>query len=334
MNSKKWNKIVDSNDSKIYHLYEWGTLLNEVHGHKLIYLEEDKGGFPLAYVKSYIFGNRLISLPFADYGGPCTTDEKTGDKLVAKAESAAKELNVDFIEIRAPSKQHFKILENHGFIKRNDYVTFILHLDKERDELWKNLEKENRTAVRKAKKNNIKITEVKNKSDLKIFYTLYLKTMKKLGSPPQSYKFFEMVWDLFYPQNLKILFAIYDNKCIASALFFKHKDTIHYSYGCSLREYAKFRPNNLLFWTLIEWGCENGFKYLDFGRTRENSGVWLFKKKWGGELVTMPYFYKFYKKELKERQEIEYEKVSDLWGKYMPEFVANKIGPWIIKQIG
>jgi hypothetical protein len=74
MNSKNWNKIVDSDNSKIYHLYEWGTLLNEVHGHKLIYLEEDKGVFPMAYVKSFIFGNRLISLPFADYGGPCTND--------------------------------------------------------------------------------------------------------------------------------------------------------------------------------------------------------------------------------------------------------------------
>jgi hypothetical protein len=48
MNSKKWNKIVDSNDSRIYHLYEWGRLLNEVHGHKRIYLGDDFLELPLS----------------------------------------------------------------------------------------------------------------------------------------------------------------------------------------------------------------------------------------------------------------------------------------------
>lgn len=334
INPKKWNEIVNHNNSKIYHLYEWGRLLNDVHGHKLIYLEDDKGVFPLACVKSFIFGNRLISLPFADYGGPCTNDKETADTLVARAEDAAEELDVDFIEIRSPRKEYFGIFEKHDFVRRDDYVTFILHLDKDVERLWKSIAQENRTAIRKARKSGVEVVEAKNKSDLRAFYELYLKTMKRLGSPPQPRKFFETVWDLFYPERLKILFAVHDNKCIASALFFKHRDTIHYSYGCSLREYAKFRPNNLLFWTLIEWGAENGFKYLDFGRTREKSGVWLFKRKWGGELVKMPYFYKFYKKELKERQEIQYGQLSKLWSKYMPEFIANKIGPWIIKQIG
>jgi FemAB-related protein (PEP-CTERM system-associated) len=334
MNSKKWNKIVDSKDSKIYHLYEWGTLLNEVHGHKLIYLEENKGVFPLAYVKSYIFGNRLISLPFADYGGPCTNDKETVDILITKTEKTAEELDVNFIEIRSPSEEYLNIFEKHGFVRRDDYFTFILDIDREVEDLWKIIGRKNRNMVRKAEKNGVGIVEAKNKSDLKVFYGLYLKTMKKLGSPPQPYKFFERVWDLFYPENLMIPLATYNDRYIGGSLFFIRKDTIHHAYNCSLKEYLELGQNDLMQWYIIKWGNENGFKYLDFGRTREGAGNVLFKRRWGGESVMMPYFYKFYKKELKEREEVKYEGVSKLWGKYMPEFVANRIGPWIIKQIG
>jgi FemAB-related protein (PEP-CTERM system-associated) len=334
IDKKKWNDIINCHTSKIYHLYEWGRLVNEVHGQKLIYLEEDKGVFPLAYVKSFIFGNRLISLPFADYGGPCTNDKETTDELISKGENTGKELNVDFIEIRSPCEEHFDIFKKHGFVRRDDYFTFILELDREVEELWRIIGRKNRNMVRKAEKSDVKIVEAKSKSDLKAFYTSYLKTMKRLGSPPQPYKFFETIWNLFYPKNLIIPLATYNDMHIGGSLFFIHKDTIHHAYNCSLKDYLGLGQNDLMQWYIIKWGNENGFKYLDFGRTRENAGNVLFKKRWGGELVKMPYFYKFYKKELKEREEIQYEGLSKLWSKYMPEFVANRIGARIIKQVG
>ena len=334
MNSKNWNEIVNHNNSKIYHLYDWGRLLNEVHGHKLIYLEEDNGVFPLAHVKSFIFGNRMISLPCTDYGGPCTNDKETADILVTRTEDTAEDLDVDFVEIRSPSEEHFDIFEKHGFVRRDDYFTFILDLNREAKELWKIIGRKNRNMVRKAEKNGVKIVEAVNKNDLSVFYGLYLKTMKKLGSPPQPYKFFETIWDMFYPKKVIIILAKCNDKYIGGSLFFLHKDTIHHSYNCSLKEHLGLGQNNLMQWHIIKWGNENGFKYLDFGRTRKNAGNVLFKRRWGGELVKMPYFYKFYKKELKEREEIQYEGLSKLWGKYMPEFIANRIGPWIIKQIG
>jgi lipid II:glycine glycyltransferase (peptidoglycan interpeptide bridge formation enzyme) len=85
---------------------------------------------------------------------------------------------------------------------------------------------------------------------------------------------------------------------------------------------------------MIKEGCDSGLKVFDFGRTRKDSGVYSFKKGWGGEEVPMTYYYKFYKRELKERQEIRYRGISKLWSKLMPNFLAKKLGPWLIKQIG
>ena len=335
MNSKDWDSVVlTHNNSKIYHLYDWGILLNEVHNHKVIYLAESDGVFPLALVKSHIFGDRLISLPFADYGGLCCYNEKIAEKLVSECQEIAQESGMDFIEVRCPGNQYFDMFSKQGFVRRDDYVTFILTLGRTIEELWRGIGDKNRNMVRRAESRGVQVTEARNKADLKAFYLLYRKTMKKLGSPPQPYKFFERIWSLFYPEHLLVLTAMHDTKCIASGIFFLHNGIIHHAYGCSLRESLDLAPNNLIQWQVIKWGNEQGFKQFDFGRTRRNDGNVLFKRRWGGELVNMPYFYKFYKRELKERQEVKYKSLSRLWSEYMPESIASKVGPWLIKQIG
>ncbi|MCH7604803.1 GNAT family N-acetyltransferase [Patescibacteria group bacterium] len=335
MVSKQWNNIVTSHCKATYYLSEWGKLLQTVFGYPLVYLEYKQGVFPLVHVKSFLFGNRLISLPFADYGGPCAADENSLEELIGKAEEAASNLNVDFVELRMPEKNSWNALEKHGFVKRNEYVTFVIDLDQDTEKLWQNIGGKNRNMVRNAQKSNVKIVHAKEGSDVKIFYRLYLKTMKRLGSPPQPLLFFETMWNLFYPGHLLISMAKVNNTYVASDLFFLYKDRIHYAYGCSVsKDITATGLHNLLLWDIIEWGNKHGFQYLDLGRTREGQGTMLFKKRWGGEQIAMPYFYKFYKKELKQRQELTYKRLSNLWARAMPEPIANRIGPWIIKQIG
>lgn len=331
---ENWDDVANFCDSKIYHLRAWGDLINKVHGYKLVYLQEENGVFPLAFVKSAIFGSRLISLPFADYGGFCAKDEAASRSLIEQAERAAQELKVDFLEVRTPAaSKDFTIFQEKGFVRRDDYSTFILDLTKSPDQLWQEIGPKNRNMVRLAQKNGVEVTEVKTRDDLKIFYNLYLATMKRLGSPPQAFKFFTAIFEIFSEKNRRVLLVRQGNKCLAGGLFFFYKNTIHHSYGCSLAT-AALGANNLILWSVIKNGQAQGFKTLDLGRTRENAGNVLFKKRWGGSMVKMPYFYKFYKKELKQRQEIKYQKLAGLWRDFLPKFIADKIGPWLIKQIG
>jgi FemAB-related protein (PEP-CTERM system-associated) len=330
-----WSELVEhSDDCTVYHLRQWGTLLEEVHGHKLVYLQKDKGIFPLAYVRSMIFSNRLISLPFADYGGLYAQDEETAEELISECQERAQRLGVDFIEIRCPNARYFEMLTQYGFVKRDDYSTFVLQLDRNVEELWKSIGEKKKKKVRKAGRVGIHTIEATDKADLKTFYMLYQKTMKRLGSPPQPYRFFERMWDLLYPRNMTMFLVRYEGDYIAGKLVFLHNKTIYQAYNPSLSEYYNLAPNDLVQWDLIKWGNEHRFRQLNFGRSRKNEGPELFKQQWGGESVSMPYFYRFYNKELSERQEVRYRWISTLWSKYMPERVANRVGPLIIKQIG
>ena len=70
IDKKEWNNIVkEDENSTIFHLYEWGNIMEDIHNQKFICVRVGDCVLPLSYVRSFIFGNRLISMPFGDYGG-------------------------------------------------------------------------------------------------------------------------------------------------------------------------------------------------------------------------------------------------------------------------
>ncbi|MFO8009304.1 MAG: GNAT family N-acetyltransferase [Dehalococcoidia bacterium] len=337
MDSTRWNEHVeDCAEGHVFHRYEWGALLSNVHGHEPVYLKHGEGIFPLALIRSRLFRTRLISLPFADYGGPCNADAEAVEQMLFSTERIALKSKADFVEIRAPGKEHFDILISKGFVRRDDYFTYLTDLNGGIDTLWKMIGEVNRSNVRKAEKNGVTLKMAENAEDLSGFYGLYLETMKKLGSPPHPYEFFQNLWELFYPAYVTIPMAMYEGKCIASGVFLLHTHKILYWFGVSTRQHLKLRPNNFLVWQMLRWGSINGYREFDFGRTREGAGNAFFKRHFGGQFKEMPYFYKIYKDgaALPQRPENKHDRISTLWAGYMPHFAARRIGPWLKAQIG
>src|SRR2546428_4233228 len=72
---KSWDRFVESHPrATVAHLSAWGQIAREVYGHEPVYLraEEDgeiRGVLPLVLVSGRLFGRRLVSMPFLDYGG-------------------------------------------------------------------------------------------------------------------------------------------------------------------------------------------------------------------------------------------------------------------------
>ena len=120
--------------------------MEDIHNMKFICIREGDCALPLSYVKSFIFGNRLISMPFADYGGPSSknVNKKDMDLILKRTKKIANNLNVDFVEIRSPNDSYIPFFEENGFEKRDDYVTFKINLEKNKKELWLDMESERR----------------------------------------------------------------------------------------------------------------------------------------------------------------------------------------------
>ncbi|HEU5322339.1 MAG TPA: hypothetical protein VFX28_16155, partial [Methylomirabilota bacterium] len=72
---KAWDRFVERHPlATVAHLGGWGRVAGRAYGHEAIYLAaaadgEVVGVLPLVLVRSRLFGRRLVSMPFLDYGG-------------------------------------------------------------------------------------------------------------------------------------------------------------------------------------------------------------------------------------------------------------------------
>jgi lipid II:glycine glycyltransferase (peptidoglycan interpeptide bridge formation enzyme) len=149
-----------------------------------------------------------------------------------------------------------------------------------------------RRNIRVAERRGVTIERGDGVADLKTFYRLHIVTRKRLGVPVQPWKFFELIGRDMLEKGLgHILLAYQNNECIASAVFLYWNKILTYKYGASNASSLQSKPNDLLFWTAIDWGCKNGFTSLDFGRTDySNDGLRAFKSGWGAEEKPLIYY--------------------------------------------
>ena len=187
---KAWDEyLFKSNHSTFYHQIGWRNVVGKTYKHKPVYLvaKEDgeiKGILPLFLMKSMLFGKKLVSVPFAPYGGVCTDNGTIENALVEEAKRITEECDADYLELRNLNlnKNELELATN------NSYVTFVLNLSQDSDIVWKKFNNKVRNAIRKALKSNL---EISHDNNIKEFYGLYTKNMRDLGTPPHSYAFFK-----------------------------------------------------------------------------------------------------------------------------------------------
>jgi CelD/BcsL family acetyltransferase involved in cellulose biosynthesis len=125
------------------------------------------------------------------------------------------------------------------------------------------------------------------------FYRLHCLTRRKLGVPVQPKRFFEGLWAKVIKQNLGfVLLAYRSEQPLAGAVLLSWNGQLILKYSASDPSQLRFSPNNLILWTAIDWGCRNGYRLLDFGRTEiADSGLRNFKRGWASTEVPLLYSY-------------------------------------------
>lgn len=90
-----WDSYVyESDAATFYHQIGWRNVVLKTYGHKPRYLvaRGDDGGItgvlPMFLMESRVFGRKLVSVPFAPYGGVCADDAGVGRALVEEGKRA------------------------------------------------------------------------------------------------------------------------------------------------------------------------------------------------------------------------------------------------------
>ena len=83
-------------------------------------------------------------------------------------------------------------------------------------------------------------------------------------------------------------------------------------------------------WNNLKYGCECGYKWLDFGRSPVNSGNYDYKKRWGAEEIPLHYYY-LEKMGYLPNQD-KYSQLAKYWSK-IPLPITKIFGPLIRERI-
>ena len=324
---KEWDNFIEqSSNSTFFHQIGWKNVVERTYKHKPVYLiarkeGEVKGVLPLFLMRSMIFGKKLVSVPFAPYGGVCTDDKTIENALIEEAKRITKELGVDYLELRNMTTK-----QGSDLLVKSLQVTSVLDLDPNPDIIWKKMKRDKRRGIKKAKEANLEI--IWGPEGLRDFYGIYTKTMWHLGTPVHSINFFENIIHEF-PDSIDIITVKYKNKAIASIFLLFFKEVAISGWSGSLREYSRLYPNNFAYWEVLKYCCEKGYKFFDFGRSMPNSGIHKFKKSFGAE--TKYLYYQYYLNNKNEIPDITVTSpmrrlFAGIWKK-LPITIANSIGP-------
>ena len=341
----RWDAFVEAHPHGwLYHLSAWKEILEDsfkhMTGHYIVRLDQSgkiQAGLPLFHVKSWLTGNRLVSVPYATLFDPLVNNQEDMSELWKAATTLSVKLKTSYLEIRTLSESAY--LKGEGLKAQSYYKHHYLPLGVGLKKLRSSFD---RTCIRqkinRAEKSDLTTRTTSDTTDLDNFYKLYSITRKQHGRPPLPYKFIKNILETLQPSKKAfLLIAEHKQRQVAGLILFKYKNRMSAEYAASDRSMWTLSPNHLLFWEAIKIAVTDGWEIFDFGRTApDNTGLMNFKKRWGSEICDLPIF--FYPKESAKAKDAPHEsRGHKIIGKVCtnaPNFILPHIGSFCYRHMG
>ncbi len=332
--SARWDAFVLAHpQATFFHRSGWLRVIERVFGHRGFYLYAERDGaiegvLPLAEVKSRLFGHAVTSLPFAVYGGVAALNDDAAAALEAEAEKIARGQGAEHLEYRYLGETR------HADWPRQDlYVTFRKAILPDEEANMLAIPRKQRAMVRKGIANGLK-AEVDANADR--FFDLYADNVLRHGTPAMPKKYFQALLDEFGADAEVLTVTGADGRPLSSVLSFYFRDEVLPYYAGDDEAARGLAANDYKYWELMRRACARGLKVFDYGRSKQGTGPYAFKKNWGFEPQPLSYEYRLFKRDAipqNNPNNPKYQLMIKAWRK-LPIGVANWLGPFIVKNLG
>jgi FemAB-related protein (PEP-CTERM system-associated) len=321
-----------SPQATFFHRSGWQRIMREVFRHDTHYLYALDGGrvtgvLPLAHVKSMLFGNALTSLPFAVYGGAAADDVATATALEQEAERIAHQLGVQHLEFRHTERRH------PDWPEQDLYVTFRKEILPDEAANMLAIPRKQRAMVRKGIKNELK-AEID--PDVDRFFAVYADNVHRHGTPALPRRYFQELRREFGDDCEVLTVTAPDGRVLSSVLTFYFRDEVLPYYAGDDLAARDLAANDFKYWELMRRACARGLKVFDYGRSKQGTGPYAFKKNWGFEPTPLHYEYRLYKRDAVPQNNpanAKYKLMIETWRR-LPLGVANWLGPFVVRSLG
>lgn len=302
--------------------FRWDTHYLAVHGTAGL-----EGILPLVRLRSRLFGDFLVSLPYVNYGGTLATTGAADRLLLEAAVDLAKALGVSHMELREQAPRE------PAWPARTEKVGMQCSLAASADEHWSRLPAKLRSQVRRPEKAGA-TARSGGAELLPRFYAVFARNMRDLGTPVYGRSFFATI-AAELPGHTEVVLAELDGAPVAAGLLLHFGGRTEIPWASSLRSANHLGVNMLLYWECLKRAIQRGSSVFDFGRSTRDSGTYRFKRQWGAEPVPMYWHYWLRGGGPMPRlnpSNPRYALAISAWQR-LPLWVANTVGPRIVRNL-
>ena len=331
--AQRWDEFIFAcPEATFFHRAAWQGIIADVFRHPTYFLYAEiagqiQGVLPLAHVKSMLFGNALVALPFAVYGGVAATNPEAVSALEKEAQALAQRLGVDHLEFRNVNPR------NPSWPTQDLYVTFRKEILPDVEANMLAIPRKQRAMVRKGIKNGLISTVDRNSNR---FFKVFADNVHRHGTPAMPKRYFDTLLQVFGDDCEVLTVTGPDGQLLSSVLSFYFRDEVLPYYAGDDESARNLAANDFKYWELMRRSCERGLKVFDYGRSKQGTGPYAFKKNWGFEPQPLHYEYCLYKRDSipqNNPNNAKYKLFIEAWRR-MPIGLANWLGPHIVRNLG
>jgi hypothetical protein len=238
-----------------YQTDEWAKLKGE-HGYRTL-----RSGNTYIYVKDILVG-RFVDIQYPN-DPQATMDE------------ALEEIGPSFVQLLNDPQYSGHVFTPRG--REHRKTSFKVALDRSVTQLWENLKKQNRNAIRQAERKGCEFRVGTVADDFEQFYDIYHKVAESKGFVPLSRRIIHRVFRS--PLSKTYVVSVHDKP--ASVAMVLHSDSVaRFWYGAGSPQFYEFRPSNFLHWNIMLAAKSRGCLYYDLDVASPES---IFKPSFGAQ---------------------------------------------------
>lgn len=300
---ERWEPFVQGHpDGLVYHSPVWLKALAQEYSRRPLCLafEDLSGGLrgilPLLSTKglplarSTLSSRRLSSLPRTPVAGPLALQEHVARKLVRAAIERVEAAGDARLELKVISPRYDAVVPGLRAVPWR--FSYVVPLPSE-----PGLRPRAEWAFRRAGRLGVRVREASSEEDLRVWYQLYLETMRAHLLPARPFRFFDYLWKSMLPRGLMVLLMAEQVQPagrvpLAGSLFFEFQSRVCCAFNGSRRDALHLHPNDAIHYHAIRRASQRGFQLYDLGEVpRENLGLARYKRKWGAEQCQLYRYY-------------------------------------------
>lgn len=280
--------------ASVFHTPEWLEALRRTYRYEPVAFTTSpptgklQNGLVFCRIRSWLTGQRMVSLPFSDHCEPLFDSADEFRFLIDYLLADSEHRDWRYMELRPVSDRFPGEPMSGGFQRGGVYYRHRLDLRPDLGQIFRGLHKHSvQRRIQRAQNGGVGYQRGNSAKLLDEFYKLFVAARARRNLPPQPYAWFRNLISCT-GNALEIRVAYRTQAPIAAVMTLRFRDTILYQYGCRDPRYKNLGGLPYLLWKAIEESKAEGASCLDLGRSEtDDGGLVAFKDHWASRLPAL-----------------------------------------------